>query len=492
MANSKQANLKAPYPPTTWALGGAPVKKVDIPAQVVLMIFFLIGAAVHMKIFQKNRARGHKFLPSLFIFIFCISRILTSILRLASVSNPRNIRLAIAAQIFLAAGVVILFIINLIFTTRLVRSLHPSIGWHPVFAIAFRIICALIGITIIIVISATVQSFYTLDLATKATDRSLQLYGSTFLAIIAILPLPILLSSLLIPYSPPDQFGVGRLRTKVIVLLLSTIFLSFGAWYRCGSSFQTPVPRSQPLPSYLAKAPFYIFNFVVEIQTVLSYAILRVDLRFHVPNGAKGPGSYSLPKQDDTVELTDSRPNSASKPTEDAERVSIVESVAESVFDIEKADSIYLTPAPTSRSSTHSIASQSATRFSQLLGLTSKDPQQKRTWRDSEQERVIKRLGGPWEQLPSPAKSTFNSPTKSTFSTTSKSTFSGTTRSAFSRHTAAPSIPDIVIHDGEWTPSFSWDMPSSLSRFPSLRRFASMKRTVSVKRAPALKEEGEP
>jgi hypothetical protein len=51
-----------------WPLGGAPVKHIDIPAQVVFMIFFMIGAAVHMKIFQKNRAGGHKFLPNLFIF----------------------------------------------------------------------------------------------------------------------------------------------------------------------------------------------------------------------------------------------------------------------------------------------------------------------------------------------------------------------------------------------------------------------------------------
>jgi len=60
--------MKSPYPPTAWALGGAPVKRVDIPAQTVFMILFMIGAAVHMKIFQKNRARGHKFMFNLFIF----------------------------------------------------------------------------------------------------------------------------------------------------------------------------------------------------------------------------------------------------------------------------------------------------------------------------------------------------------------------------------------------------------------------------------------
>jgi type II secretory pathway component PulF len=44
------------------------VKKVDTPAQSVFMVLFLIGAIVHLKIFQGNRRRGHNFLPTLFIF----------------------------------------------------------------------------------------------------------------------------------------------------------------------------------------------------------------------------------------------------------------------------------------------------------------------------------------------------------------------------------------------------------------------------------------
>jgi hypothetical protein len=35
-----------------------------------------------------------------------------------------------------------------------------------------------------------------------------------------------------------------------------------------------------------------MFNFGVEILTVYLYAIMRVDRRFHIPDGARGPGSY--------------------------------------------------------------------------------------------------------------------------------------------------------------------------------------------------------
>ncbi|CAO2654882.1 Nn.00g116150.m01.CDS01 [Neocucurbitaria sp. VM-36] len=333
-----------PYPPAVWALGGSPKKSIDIPTQSVFLFLFAIGAAAHMTIFQKNRARSHKFLPNLFCFAFCMARIATSVLRIASVSLPQDLQLAIAAQIFVAAGVLIIFVINIVFAMRLVRSMHSSVGWHPIFSAVFKIIYALIGATLVIVITATVQTFYTLSTNTRSIDRALQLYGSTFLAIIATLPLPMVLLSLLIPHSSHDHFGAGRLRTKITVLLVGTILLSFGAWYRCGVAWQTPIPRSRPLPGYMGKAPFYVVNFAVEILTVYLYAIMRIDRRWHVPNGAKGPGSYSGSQQMDDVEMQGSRTKDfnakedMSEPRDEGEREDNGTMPADKEVNVEKAE----------------------------------------------------------------------------------------------------------------------------------------------------------
>ncbi|KAF1838068.1 hypothetical protein BDW02DRAFT_50321 [Decorospora gaudefroyi] len=478
-----------PYPAMVWPLGGAPVKHVDIPAQSVFMFFFLVGAAVHMKIFQKNRARGHKFLPSLFIFLFCMSRIITSILRIALVCNPRDVSLAIATQIFVAAGVLILFIINLIFAMRLVRSTHPSLGWHPAISISFKVLCALVGLTLVAVIAATVQSFYTLDANARATCLGLQRYGATFLAIIAVLPLPVTALTLLIPHSPLDRFGIGRLRTKVVVLLISTTLLSLGAWYRSGVALQTPVPRTQPLPGYLGKAPFYIFNFLVEIQTVLMYAILRVDLRWHVPNGAKGPGSYAKTQKPEDVELQVSRPTSANTTQDDLDIVSLKQ-------EEEKELVIEKTPLPPTRANTlqvdnpqsesGSIVSERLSSFfakstNTLASLAT--PEQKQRWRESEEARIVRRLGGPWQQLASPTESTFrksvNSATESTLSPDPRTRSIAYPQKPQSVHTrsdsGAPSIPDVVgeLNEGGWTPRIDWD-------FRSPRRFLSLKKRSMI------------
>lgn len=216
-----------------------------------------------------------------------MARITTTILRIASISLPTNIRLAIAAQIFVAAGVVLIFVIHVFWAQRIVRAAHPRIGWHPVSKILRTTLVVLIILVLAVVITATVQSLYTLRPRTKKIDRNLQIFGTFFLAIISFLPVPIVLVSM-IRGSQPDSFGKGSLRTKSLVLLAGSTLLSLGACFRCGTLWLPPVPRSQPLPPYFHKACFYIFNFVIEVLVVYLYAFMRVDLLFYVPDGSHG------------------------------------------------------------------------------------------------------------------------------------------------------------------------------------------------------------
>jgi hypothetical protein len=238
-----------------------------------------------------------------------MARITTCIMRIASTSLPSNIRLAIAANIFVAAGVLLVFIINLLWAKRILRALHPTIGWHRATSIVFNILYVLIFITLAMTITAVVQSFYTLRPRTRFIDRAVQLYAQTLLATVSSLPIFMVGLALLLPRrSQPEQFGAGKLSYKIAILLAGSGLVSLGAWYRCGTFWMTPVPMSQSLPGYFAKPCFYMFVFGVEILTLYLYAIMRVDLRFHIPDGAKGPGSYEarvVAEEADIVERGD-------------------------------------------------------------------------------------------------------------------------------------------------------------------------------------------
>ncbi|KAK0112786.1 hypothetical protein ONS95_014519 [Cadophora gregata] len=297
--------LHAPYPLPMANLGGLPIKSIDDPITAVFLFLFVLGAVAHMTILITNLKRGHKFIISGLLFGFCMARITTCTMRLVFASYPRNVSIAIAAQIFVAAGVLLLFIINLIFTQRVVRATHPHWAWSKPFSVIFKVYYVSIVLMLIALIFCTVQGFYTLDTNIRRIDRDVQLVGSTYFAVAAFLPIPLLALNFLIPrkYKPSaprvEKFGSGRFRTKIWILVVTSALLTFGAAFRAGIAY---VPRPKTDPAwYHDKACFYIVNFTVEIIVIAIFAAVRVDRRFHVPDGSRRPGDY-LRRNDGSVD----------------------------------------------------------------------------------------------------------------------------------------------------------------------------------------------
>ncbi|ROW05486.1 hypothetical protein VSDG_00039 [Cytospora chrysosperma] len=283
-----------PYAPTTASLGGHPTVALDDPICACLMLLYVAAAVTNMTIFQINRRRDHKFVFSGLFFGFCTARITTLALRIAWASHPTNVNLAIAATIFVQAGVLLLFLVNLIFTQRIVRSYHPRVGWSRAAGLVFLFLYFCVFSMLVMAITATVDSFFTLDPATRRIDLDIQRFVGTFLAVLAFLPIPVAVLAVASPRSRlrPEKFGQGRHSTKLWLLLSTSAVLTLGAGFRVGVSFTTPRPASDPA-WYHSKPCFYCFNFVIELLVVYTYVISRFDRRFHVPNGSSGPGHYS-------------------------------------------------------------------------------------------------------------------------------------------------------------------------------------------------------
>ncbi|KAL9045646.1 MAG: hypothetical protein Q9214_001341 [Letrouitia sp. 1 TL-2023] len=293
-SSAPQHPRHAPYPPTAAALGGHPTVGTDVPITSVFLFLFVCGAIAHMTIFQLNRRRGHKFIMSAMMFGFCMARIVTCVMRIVWSCYSTDVSIAIAAAIFVAAGVVLLFVINLIFAQRIIRAAHPHSGWHPFFSYFFHAIYILIVLSLIMLITANIQNFYTLNKNTKRIDRDIILYGQTFYAIISFLPVVLVIGGLVVPRKTRvEKFGNGRFRSKIYILVAASLILCLGACFRVGTNYKDPVPLTQPPPGYLSKACFYIFNFVLEILVIILYVVVRVDLRFHVPDGSSRAGDYS-------------------------------------------------------------------------------------------------------------------------------------------------------------------------------------------------------
>ncbi|CAG8903353.1 unnamed protein product [Penicillium egyptiacum] len=284
--------MGGPYMPRTAAIGGRPTVPLDVPICAVFLALFITGAACHMTLFRRNRARGHKFIPSAATFGFCMSRIIANIMRIAWACHPTNVRIAIAANIFVAAGVLLLFILNLLYAQRMFRAVYPVLGWSRPVSWAFKAMYALVVVTIIMVITCVIQSSYTLNSNTLRIDRDIQLYGQTYFSIISFLPLPLVLLVLLSPNRKRIQeVGSGSWVVKVFIVGLASCLLCLGASFRAGTSWMSPRPVTDPA-WYHSKACFYIFNFTIDFLVVAIFFVGRVDQRFWVPNGSSKVRHY--------------------------------------------------------------------------------------------------------------------------------------------------------------------------------------------------------
>jgi hypothetical protein len=273
-------------------MGGRPTTSLDIPICAVFLALFITGAASHMTLLRRNLARGHKFIPSGVTFGFCMSRIIANIIRIVWACYPTNIRVAIAAQIFVAAGVLLLFILNLLYAQRMFRAVYPVPGWSRILSWMFKALYVLVVVTIIMVITSVVQSSYTLNSNTLRIDRDILIYGQTYFAIVSFLPIPLVLLVLLSPNRKQiQQVGSGSWVAKVFIVGLVSSLLCLGASFRAATSWMPPRPVTEPA-WYHSKACFYVFNFTIDILVVAIFFVGRVDQRFWVPNGSSKVRHY--------------------------------------------------------------------------------------------------------------------------------------------------------------------------------------------------------
>ncbi|KAI2641333.1 hypothetical protein GGS21DRAFT_369400 [Xylaria nigripes] len=282
-----------PYAPPNASPGGVPELVPDVPITAVLLVIYFCFAVTNMTILQLNLRRHHKFLFSGVLFGFSMSRIVTCILRIVWAKHQHQVPLAIAANVFVNSGVLLLYVVNLNFAWRLLRARQPAIGWHKSFDTVIRAFFVGLVISLVLVIYSIIQIAYTLRPSLLRVARDIQLAAITYLLVFTILPLCLLLAAHVLPKSEDEElFGEGSLRTKAVINAFSTGLCVLIAGFRTGTAWETPRPLDRPA-WYHSRPAFYVFNFALEILVLCLFALARVDRRFHVPDGSKGPGDYS-------------------------------------------------------------------------------------------------------------------------------------------------------------------------------------------------------
>ncbi|KAH8658870.1 hypothetical protein BGZ60DRAFT_457495 [Tricladium varicosporioides] len=291
-----------PYPSNTAGLGGVPIIAIDVPVCTIFIALYLSLAVTNSVIFRKNRRNHHKFILSVLLTGFCMARVGTLVLRIVWATRQHNIRLAIAAQIFVNAGILVVYIVNLILAQRILRAKQPHIGWHPALRVIYKLFFIGIAAALVMVIVSVVVSLYTLNTHTRVVCRDIQLAALTYLLVFTCLPLIHIVAAFLLPRVKEENFGWGGMATKVLILTLSACLCTLISGFKAGVTWSSPRRATNPA-WYDSKACFYVFNFTLEIIILCVLTFGRIDKRFFVPNGSNRPGDYSRRPEKAEVEI---------------------------------------------------------------------------------------------------------------------------------------------------------------------------------------------
>lgn len=197
-----------------------------------------------------------------------------------------------------------LFAVNVVFTQRILRAIHPKFGWDPIVSKFFLALLASVPMIIVWNIISLTISFFTLNPRTLNTSHHLLFFGGSYNLFLCMFPIFVIGIASSIPSpTPMEKFGAGRFRYKIILLLFASFTLSVGTLIRLiGAAWVFPIDAPGVIDS---KTTFYTTGFMLEIIVVFIYAVGRIDLKFHVPDGCTGPGDYSRSseKQEDEESL---------------------------------------------------------------------------------------------------------------------------------------------------------------------------------------------
>lgn len=182
--------------------------------------------------------------------------------------------------------------INIFFAQRIVRSMLPMVGWHPIFSKGTLFLVLTVPAIIVLNVIALSVSFFSAGNNDRLSmiDTALKV-GSSWIVWLGVVPLVMLAATSGIPGPPPEAFGIGQLRQKAVLVILASLMVATGAVIRL-YTLSNPLTPGMSNPMF-TKPVFYTTGFMLEIIVVYAYAVVRVDLLFHVPNGSSGPGDYS-------------------------------------------------------------------------------------------------------------------------------------------------------------------------------------------------------
>jgi hypothetical protein len=196
------------------------------------------------------------------------------ILRIASTLNGYNGQIYIASQMFIATLEVLLIFTNLAYTHQVIRTQH---GHGIISTLVFITVYFFLFLAWAMQLGGLGATFFTLDGYLRYVDYNLQIWATTFYAVVSLLPICFVAISSCIPGR--HRRASASLYLSIWVLLIGSLLVAVQAWYIAGTFWVGRVNRFLPIPNYMSRAWYYVIIWTIDIIVVFLYIFGRVDRR---------------------------------------------------------------------------------------------------------------------------------------------------------------------------------------------------------------------
>jgi hypothetical protein len=285
--------------------GGIPTDGTDIPASAVLLVVYLALAVVHGYLFFVKSKKT--FIPQAMTMGFCISRVVSMSLRIAWTANVTNKNIAIASNIFLNAGVLLLYIVNMLLTHRFILTIFPNLPTRKTapYNLAFFLYVGSSLPLLILVVVPGVQLFLSSDLSTIHIDRDILRFAQCYLTVFVSAPvIATITSSTIYFFASKKASGLraGEVSLRAAVLFIAGSLLIWIQAVKILQIFYTATPETAVSPPWFLRRPIlYSGFFLPELLVVIIYAVASIRFRYQMPKREEQKETASNSSDNETL-----------------------------------------------------------------------------------------------------------------------------------------------------------------------------------------------
>lgn len=271
-------DAQPPYPLNNAQIGGIPSVPVDVPPLAVFLSLHATAAAISMFLTESRRRKGHDRTIPIITFLFSGERVLACAVRMAWASRPGNVRIAVASQVFLQAGVLLLLLLNLILAERVLLDRRPGPRARRCLRVLLGAMSALTVSALIMVVVSIIVSVYSLDQRAIERCRDVQRATASYLVVLAVAPAALfLIAPLFSTIQIPRRKKLGR--SEVAIVLSSCLLCTLNSGFKAGVLWARPKSLFDPA-WYHSKACLYTFVLGTELVALVLLLATRADLKF--------------------------------------------------------------------------------------------------------------------------------------------------------------------------------------------------------------------